>query len=370
MSPHHNASIATGTLRREVRIDKADLRRAELVGAAAPPLAAGSARLRLDLFSLTANNVTYAAMGEGFAGYWDFFPAADGWGRLPVWGFATVVASTVPGVDEGSRYFGYYPLAETVDVVPGKVGPRGFVDTAPHRAAKAAVYNQHVDTRTDPAYDPDREAEQVLLRPLYPSGWWAADRVHQAHPRTVVISSASSKTALATAHRLRAIGESELVALTSPRNEAWVRETGLYARTSTYDGIGSLAAEAPVAYVDLLCSDEVTAAVHGAFGPRLILSLRVGATDWAAQPGGVTAPAAPLAGTTPELLFVPSYAPERLRADRELGAAMLRDMRAFYAGSRALVTPARLTGGDAILDSWARLVAGRTSPREGFVLSF
>ena len=38
-------------------------------------IGAGQALLRLTRFSLTSNNVTYAAMGEGF-GFWKFFPAA------------------------------------------------------------------------------------------------------------------------------------------------------------------------------------------------------------------------------------------------------------------------------------------------------
>ncbi|NJR52879.1 MAG: DUF2855 family protein [Leptolyngbyaceae cyanobacterium CSU_1_3] len=30
--------------------------------------------------------------------YWNFFPAPDGWGRVPVWGFADVVESTTDGI--------------------------------------------------------------------------------------------------------------------------------------------------------------------------------------------------------------------------------------------------------------------------------
>src|SRR3712207_7802692 len=48
---------------------------------------------RSDRFGLTANNVTYAVMGDAI-GYWSLFPASeDGWGRVPVWGYGDVVAS-------------------------------------------------------------------------------------------------------------------------------------------------------------------------------------------------------------------------------------------------------------------------------------
>lgn len=60
------------------------------------PLAPGQIRLRVELFSLTANNITYAAMGEAMD-YWRFFPSHDAaWGVIPVWGFGTVTESAHP----------------------------------------------------------------------------------------------------------------------------------------------------------------------------------------------------------------------------------------------------------------------------------
>ena len=49
-------------------------------------------QLRVERFGLTANNVTYGAFGDQL-GYWQFFAAPEGWGRIPVWGFGEVVAS-------------------------------------------------------------------------------------------------------------------------------------------------------------------------------------------------------------------------------------------------------------------------------------
>lgn len=354
---------------REVHVSTQDLRNLKLVCTLEMPLADGGARLRLDLFALTSNNITYAATGNGFAGYWDFFPCIDGWGRPPVWGFGTVVASKLAELEQGSRHYGFFPMAEMVDVLPVKAGAHGFVDGASHRASKAAAYNWYADTRSDPAYDPEREAEQVLLRPLYASGWWAADRVRRGSPRTVVISSASSKTALAMAHKLRSSGESELIGLTSTRHVDYVRSTGLYARVLTYDEAGTLGCAPSSTYVDFLGNESLNAAVNRALGATLADSILIGATDWAAKPGGVRATAVEY-GPVPEILFVPFYAPERMKVDRELGASMLRDMREFYEASRAFVAPRRLSGEQAILDCWTHLAAGDARPQEGFVLSF
>ena len=74
---------------------------------------------------MTANNVTYAAMGEGMK-YWDFFPAPEGFGIVPVWGHAHVAASNVEGFAVGERVYGYLPMASHLVVSPGAVKPGSF----------------------------------------------------------------------------------------------------------------------------------------------------------------------------------------------------------------------------------------------------
>lgn len=349
---------------RELHISKRNIREAQLVDVAPAPLAPGAARLKLDLFALTSNNVTYAAMGEGMLGYWDFFSAPEGFGKVPVWGFATVTQSNAPEIAVGARYYGYYPLAESLDVIPRKTGT-GFVDTAPHRAPKAALYNVYTDVTADPAYDAAHEAEQTLFRPLYGTGWWAADFIKQGAANTVVLSSASSKTALATAHQLRKLGGAEIIGLTSPGNEAYVRESGLFDRVVLYNDAASLRVEAPATYVDFLGRAELNATVHSKLGDALTRSIIIGVTDWSDERTG-----APLPGPKPEFFFVPTYAAERLKADPQLGPGMVRDLRAFYPASHAFVTQKRVNGADAISAAWSHLVAGDVPPRDGLVASF
>lgn len=64
-------------------------------------LAEGQALLAVGEFALTANNVTYAALGDALR-YWEFFPAGEGLGIVPVWGFAEVLASRCPGSKRAS----------------------------------------------------------------------------------------------------------------------------------------------------------------------------------------------------------------------------------------------------------------------------
>lgn len=81
----------------DVLVRRSDLRETRVDEGPVPGatgLEPGTAVLRVERFALTANNVTYGACGDvPRLEYWRFFPAPDGWGRVPVWGFASVVAS-------------------------------------------------------------------------------------------------------------------------------------------------------------------------------------------------------------------------------------------------------------------------------------
>ena len=57
----------------------------------------GQVLFRVDRFALTSNNISYCAAGD-MLDYWGFFPAEEGSGRVPVMGFADVIASRHPEV--------------------------------------------------------------------------------------------------------------------------------------------------------------------------------------------------------------------------------------------------------------------------------
>jgi hypothetical protein len=355
----------------QVHVKRDDLGTTRAATIPPSPLADGAVRLQLELFGLSANNVTYAAMGEGFAGYWDFFPAPQGWGCPPCWGFAKVVESHASDIATGSRYYGYFPIAETLDVLPVKVSGSGFTDGAPHREKKAAVYNRYLITTADPLYDPAFEPEQVLLRPTFASGWWLADFIHQGKPAAVVMSSASSKSAIATASQLRRLGGNhQLIGLTSERNSSFVHDTALYDDVLTYENVGSLSTRGPTTYADFLGRESLTAAVHNVLGERLTRSVLFGATDWSDKTGGVRPPSVALRGPTPEIFFTPGYRDQRHREDPAVGAAMPADMRAFYPASRKFLTIRDIRGADQILSCWKQLVSGDVSPKDGLAPRF
>ncbi len=75
----------------------------ELPDAAALP--SDALLIRIDRFAFTANNITYAVLGDELK-YWQLFPAPQNFGNIPVWGFGDVIASKHPNVAEGERLFG------------------------------------------------------------------------------------------------------------------------------------------------------------------------------------------------------------------------------------------------------------------------
>lgn len=346
----------------EVRRD--DLGQTRVVQGAAEP-GPGDAVLKPDLFSLTANNVTYAHFGATMR-YWDFFPASDdGWGRVPVWGYATVTASRADGLAEGTRLYGYLPMGDTLLVQPGKAGPRGFADVSAHRAGLAAAYNQYQAVAPG---DPDTEARIAILKPLHTTGFLLDDYLASAKgqgARRILASSASSKTALAMADSLARRGGMEVVGLTSARSVPFVESTGLYAQVVAYEDIAALAPAGPAAYVDFAGAGAVTAAVHRALGDSLVLSLAVGGAHAGASrqvEGGLTGP-------RPEFFFAPSHAGWLAG---EMGARAFADqadaaLTRFVAGSTRWMQVHEAHGLDGAAEVWRDLIANRISPDTGAV---
>ncbi len=205
---------------------------AQVVPLALPDLAPGQAHLRIDRFALTANNVTYANFGTAMR-YWDFFPASDGTGRLPVWGFATVIDSRAEAAPPGARVWGFWPAASHAVLMPVAESHASFRDGAPHRAGLPRVYNAYpIEMLPD---SPEGEVERALFEPLFLTAFLLAMdlRAAAAGAGAIAVTGASSKTALALAAILRdrPIPGASVEGLTSAANRA--SAGGTTATTST-----------------------------------------------------------------------------------------------------------------------------------------
>ncbi|KAA2255963.1 DUF2855 family protein [Solihabitans fulvus] len=344
-----------------------DLSRTALSELAVPECGAGEALLRVDRVGVTANNVTYAVLGESFH-YWDFFPAEPGWGHVPLWGFAEVVASAVDGVEVGARVYGYLPPAGHLVVRPDRVDPRGFRDASQHRAGLPSPYNSYVLTAADPAYEPDLEDLQVLYRPLFFTSYMLADQLadNGFHGADVLaLSSASSKTAYGAAFLLKGTGP-QVVGLTSPGNVAFAESLGCYDRVLTYDALHELDATAPTAYLDLAGNAEVRGRLQRYLGEWLVREEIIGVTHQD-RTG-----AKELNGPRTAVFFAPNQLRKRVEdwgreeLDRRFAEAWL----SFVPSVRGWVDVRAQQGPEALRDVWLEVASGRSEPRVGNIVTF
>jgi hypothetical protein len=102
----------------------------------ADELPAEALLIKIDRFALTANNLTYAVLGDQLK-YWQLFPAPENFGNIPGWGFGEVLASKHPGIAIGERLFGYFPMATHLVIEAADVSKRGLRDAAAHRQGVA-----------------------------------------------------------------------------------------------------------------------------------------------------------------------------------------------------------------------------------------
>jgi NADPH:quinone reductase-like Zn-dependent oxidoreductase len=349
-------------------VKRDDLRECRIEESAPPEPEPGQALLRVDTFGLTANNVTYAVFGEAMS-YWDFFPAPEGWGRVPMWGFAEVERSEAEGVEPGTRLFGYLPPSSHLVVTAVGLDGKGFVDGSPHRAALPSAYHRYLVTEPDPFYRAETEAIQMLLRPLFFTSFLIDDQLDDEGLATrgpVLISSASSKTAIAAAFLLAQREGVEVVGLTSQRSAEFVEGLGIYARTVTYDAIESLE-RGPASFVDIAGDASVRHAVHTHYGDDLVHSMAVGMTHWEETKSGQ----GELPGPTPTFFFAPDRVVKR---SEDWGRAGLEQRVAeawhpFCEWTGSWLQTIEGEGFDAVQSAYLDVLEGRVEPRNARVLT-
>lgn len=304
-----------------LQVRRDDLATTRIIDTADSEPADGEVSIHVDRFALTANNITYGVAGDAI-GYWDFFPAEAGWGRIPVWGIGTVAVSAHPGIEAGTRFYGYFPMSTELVVKPEKVTPRGFTDAASHRAGLPPVYNSYSLMSADNGFDPAFDNHYMLYRPLFTTsfvlddyfadnGFFGADQL--------ILGSASSKTAFGLAFMLKRRGGVKVTGLTSPGNLSFVEGLGLYDQVLTYDDVEKLT-QVPSAYVDMSGNREVLARLHRHLGDNVVASCGVGITHWESRDGEDPGD---LPGAKPTMFFAPS---QIMKRNEELGAARYQEM--------------------------------------------
>jgi hypothetical protein len=357
----------------QVHVRKDELTDARLAEVEQGELADGAIRLAVESFSVTANNITYAVVGDGF-GYWNFFPPKtdeDGLGIVPMWGHAKVIESKHEAFETGERVYGYLPMATHLDVMPGNVTEASFSDMTDYRQPMSPVYNNYTRLAADPEHDPARENERMIYGPLFKTGfiidyfmrsndWFGACEV--------ILTSASSKTAMGLASVAKQNSPNiARVGLTSEGNVEFVEETGLYDKVYTYDEIGTLSIKECVT-VDFAGNAEVLGKLHEHFTDTLKYSCLVGATHIEARSS--FREDGELPGPKPTLFFAPDHfvAFFEEHGPEKGGAMIAKTWHEFLDSVEGNVAIEVREGLSAARETFVEMLAGNIDPAKGIVI--
>ncbi|HEY7266961.1 MAG TPA: DUF2855 family protein [Solirubrobacterales bacterium] len=315
---------------------------------------------------MTTNNITYALMGEAMS-YWDFFPAEAPWARMPVWGYADVVASEADGVPEGTRVFGYLPPASHLVVRPDRPSETDFVDATPHRQKLPAAYNRYLRTDGNEIYEQENEDYEILLWPLYFTSFLIDDFLHDEGmfgAKAAVLSSASSRTTSALAYLLKRRSGTEVIGLTSPGNVEFTEGLGIYDRVVPYEELDSIDTD-PALYVDVAGNAKVRGAVHGHWGDELKHSAAVGITHQGDLGGS-----GELAGPKPTFFFAPTRLQKRSEdwGPEGLNQRIAEAWAPYVEWVRGWLRVEHGSGAEDIERIYRELLEGRSDPAVGHVL--
>ena len=223
-------------------------------------------------------------------------------------------------------------------------------------------------SRPTPSTRADREAEHILFFPLFFTSFLIDDFLADEDffgADTIVISSASSKTAIIAAYLLAKREGIEIVGLTSAGNREFVEGLDVYDSVYLYDDVSQLPGERAV-YVDISGDGAVRTDVHAHYGDRLAHSAAVGVTHWTQMAQG----AGELDGPSPVFFFAPDRIKKR---GADWGTAKLDQNVAeawapFAQWASDWLRVERISSEDDIQRAYLELLDGKVDPTAGTVV--
>ena len=329
----------------------------------------GQILVEIERFALSANNVTYAVSADSL-GYWNYFPGDAVWGRVPVWGFATVVESKCREIRSGERIWGFFPMASHAVLTPGGMLDELFIDISPHRSELPSAYNEYRRTDAEPPYFRGMDNERCLLYPLYGTAFLICDHLVDNNffgASQVIISSASSKTASGLAYMLRhnTSIKHACIGVTSEENVSTVKELGCYDQVINYRELPVIDTKCSSIYVDMSGNADTLEKLHNHLGDNVKKSYRVGVTHWKN-----TGSRKGLPGARPEFFFAPHQIAKREK-DWGRGVVQKMGMKASAEAAKALgknLSIDWVTTTDGLSKTWCDMVENKIRPNRGLMV--
>lgn len=255
-------------------------------------LRTGQVLIEVQQFALTSNNVTYALVGEDL-GYWSYFSEDGPWGVIPAWGTGRVKASEHPGVSVGEMYFGFFPMSSHLLVSPSEISNDGFNDNSPNRASLHPIYNWYTRFESAILSSGVEHSRRAVFRPFFFTALAMCHylgRTGLADADAILVSSASSKTALCIAHQLRRRLQRPTIGLTSAGNLGFVEKTGLYDQVFGYQDTIEADVSGILVYIDVAGNEGLVEKIRTDTVCTRIQRVRVGLTHREVVKESVNAP--------------------------------------------------------------------------------
>jgi len=351
-------------------VDRAEITNTKQVTTQLPAPTEGQVLVAIDKFGLTANNVSYAVTGDSI-GYWQFYPAEDQWGIVPVWGCGTVTESNCDQIPEGERLWGYFPMASHALLTPGNIHTDYFMDVAEHRLELPPIYNQFRRTKAEPEFLQTMENERCLLFPLFMTSYLIYDYLVDNEffgAQQVVIGSVSSKTGFGLAQMLHNDQQvsQRVVGVTSEANRGFVEGLGCCDQIVLYHQEQQIDASVPTAYVDMSGDARLTISLHSHLTDNMVESCMVGASHW--QEGGKVGE---LPGARPRFFFAPGQI-EKRNKEWGPGVAMANAMTASAEVAALVAEDIQVQwveGSASLAQHWSQLLDNKIPPSTGLMVS-
>jgi hypothetical protein len=286
-----------------------------------------------------------------------------------MWGHATVDASNHPDIAAGERVYGYLPMGEYLDVLPGKISAGGFTDMATHRQPMSPIYNQYSRINADLEHNPLHENARMIFAPLFKTGFLIEDMFRRENwfgAEALLMTSASSKTSMGLASCAKQSSpQIKRIGLTSAGNVGFVEGTGLYDEVIAY-GQETAIAKVPSVAVDFAGNAKVGRAVHTHLADVLKYSCSVGMTHVDGRVGSVD----PLPGPKPILFFAPDHAMASIkeRGAKGFGEAVAKSWKEFLGAVHGTVIFDERTGIAAAAQAYLATLNGTADPAVGIII--
>ena len=264
--------------------------------------------LEIERYAFTSNNITYGVIGDTL-GYWNFFPAEEPYGIIPVWGFANVTSSNNEYILEGDRFYGYFPMSRYLKVIPKKVNDFGFIDDSNHRRKLPPVYNHYSKIIK---YADESLEYHPLIKPLFLTSFlnyffFQDEKFFDCDQ--IILTSASSKTALSLAFLLskyKLKDNKKIIAITSEKNMQFVSEIKFYDIVLSYDNAEENLKRSKSVIVDFAGNSDYLKKLSDHLGDGLKHVSLIGLADWSSKTNFKIIP-------NSKFFFAPNHAEKRYR---------------------------------------------------------